>query len=790
MTRQRPERLRPSTRGTAPIALSAVALVMAALLSPVASPAVAAAADDRAPRLPDLTVEPAEFAEEAKTLPAGLTAALERDLGMSGAEYLAEGELTARAADLVAELDDAGISVEGTRLDDGRLSVIVATAVDAARAQRLGATAEVGERPTVDLDGAALEPAADLYGGTPYYYLDPSSSTGASRCSTGFSGAATANGARQIITAGHCLGNSASERQIITMAAPNQTGLLGEKIGLPVAGSYVAGGGWDFGLVGVTNSSVVARPGVLTWGGGQSAPLATPPLVLRDAYGLSTAGATLCKSGSTTGWTCGTVIGFVNDQPIGKAGSPDTYTIDAIVACITVRQGDSGGSAIIGSSAIGVTSATGVVDDARCGSAPSYLGLFTPLYNSFPDSDGANTLYGAAWEPLVAIDRPAAPSVTARAAVFTGETLTGSVAGGGPRHRIEVAIDGGTTRTAVLAGDGTWSVDISDLPRGTHRFSILSRWGQVSSSSTLTGRWLDASATRVSGTDRYATAANIATKAFPAGARTVFVANGEVFPDALSAGPAAAALDAPVLLTAAATLPDAARNALQALKPVRIVVVGGTGAVSAGVATALASYAPVERWFGADRYATSREIARRAFGASSAPVAYVATGAGFADALSAGAAGANIGAPVILVPGSESSIDGATESLLRELAVTEARIAGGTAVVSAAMATSIDAVVPTVRRLAGADRYGTSLAINADIFASAPAALIVSGLNFPDALGGSVLAGKRGSPMYISPSTCVPAATVEHIVDLSVQQIMLLGGGGALGSSVERLQRC
>jgi len=145
---------------------------------------------------------------------------------------------------------------------------------------------------------------------------------------------------------------------------------------------------------------------------------------------------------------------------------------------------------------------------------------------------------------------------------------------------------------------------------------------------------------------------------------------------------------------------------------------------------------------------------------------------------------------VILVPGTQSSVDDPTADLLRDLAVSEARVVGGTGVVSAGMAASIDAVVPSVRRLAGSDRYGTSLAINADAFTSAPSAVMVSGLNFPDALGGSVLAGKRGSPMYISPTTCVPAAMVEHIVDLSVQQIMLLGGGGALGSSVAQLQRC
>ncbi len=53
---------------------------------------------------------------------------------------------------------------------------------------------------------------------------------------------------------------------------------------------------------------------------------------------------------------------------------------------------------------------------------------------------------------------------------------------------------------------------------------------------------------RFGGADRYATAAAVSRRFFPS-ASTVFVASGRSFPDALAGGPAAAELDAPLLLT-------------------------------------------------------------------------------------------------------------------------------------------------------------------------------------------------------------------------------------------------
>ncbi len=75
----------------------------------------------------------------------------------------------------------------------------------------------------------------------------------------------------------------------------------------------------------------------------------------------------------------------------------------------------------------------------------------------------------------------------------------------------------------------------------------------------------------------------------------------------------------------------------------------------------------MQRLSGADRYATAAAVSAASF-SPGVPVAYVATGANFPDALAAGAAAAERGGPVLLVTG--SAIPASTAA---ELATTSAR---------------------------------------------------------------------------------------------------------------------
>lgn len=154
---------------------------------------------------------------------------------------------------------------------------------------------------------------------------------------------------------------------------------------------------------------------------------------------------------------------------------------------------------------------------------------------------------------------------------------------------------------------------------------------------------------RIGGADRYETAALLAERAWADGADTVYLATGATFPDALAGAAAAAAEDAPVLLSAPGSLPAATADALARLAPDRVVMLGGEQALSASVADAVTELTGItpDRVFGPDRYATASAIAREVW-ADGPVTVYLATGTVFADALSGAAAAGRRQAPVLL----------------------------------------------------------------------------------------------------------------------------------------------
>lgn len=105
---------------------------------------------------------------------------------------------------------------------------------------------------------------------------------------------------------------------------------------------------------------------------------------------------------------------------------------------------------------------------------------------------------------------------------------------------------------------------------------------------TALSEFTSGSVKRLQGANRFETAAAISKAAFPQGARTVFVATGVDFPDALAAGPAAVLDDAPILLVRRDVLPTAVRTELIRLNPDVVVILGGTASISNAVANQLA----------------------------------------------------------------------------------------------------------------------------------------------------------------------------------------------------------
>lgn len=293
---------------------------------------------------------------------------------------------------------------------------------------------------------------------------------------------------------------------------------------------------------------------------------------------------------------------------------------------------------------------------------------------------------------------------------------------------------------------------------------------------------------RVAGADRYETAARLSAQTYPAGVPVAYVATGGSFPDGLSAGPAAARGGGPVLLTAATQLPAATAAELARLRPQRIVVVGGTSVVSGGVVEALRPYATagvVTRLAGSDRYGTAAAVSAATF-APGVPVAYVASGLDFPDALTGGAAAARQKGPMLLV--SRGGVPAATATELDRLRPAKIVVLGGAAVISDATVTRLRswATSGTVTRLAGTDRYATGVAVSrATTATDGPTTVYVAtGTAFADGLAGSPPAARAGGPLLIVPPTGLTPELADELRRLNPPRIVILGGTSVVPASV------
>lgn len=274
--------------------------------------------------------------------------------------------------------------------------------------------------------------------------------------------------------------------------------------------------------------------------------------------------------------------------------------------------------------------------------------------------------------------------------------------------------------------------------------------------------------TRHAGTNRYETAAKVVAADFPGTSDVVYLATGGDFPDALAGAAAAAAENAPVLLTGTDTLPQPTIAQLRRLKPKRVVITGGEAAVSADVERQVeqTTGARIARRAGTNRYETAALIVRNAF-PDTERVVYVATGTAAPDALAGAAAAAREGAPVLLVAG--DALPGAIQTELERLDPDIVRVLGGEAAVSQKVAKAIDdATGARLDRLGGTDRFETaSLVINRAFPKRVEAVYVATGRGFADALAGAAAAATRRAPVILTERDSVPGAIADRMDVLS-----------------------
>jgi YVTN family beta-propeller protein len=274
--------------------------------------------------------------------------------------------------------------------------------------------------------------------------------------------------------------------------------------------------------------------------------------------------------------------------------------------------------------------------------------------------------------------------------------------------------------------------------------------------------------TRLAGADRVGTALAVAQEAFGDGeADSAVLARAGDHPDALAGTPLAVVLGGPLLLTPTETLPSEVAAELTRLLPsgASVHVLGGPGAVSPEVAQAVTELGfSVQRLAGPTRFETAIAIAERL---GDPPVQLITSGLDFADALSAGAAAAQLGGAVLLT--TPEAPQAATEAYLAEHPAEERYAVGGPAARAHPEATAIT----------GATRYETAVAVAERLFDESFVVGLARGEEFPDALAGGAHVAALGGPLLLTPGASLHPAVADYICARPSQ----LAGGFAYGGA-------
>ena len=201
--------------------------------------------------------------------------------------------------------------------------------------------------------------------------------------------------------------------------------------------------------------------------------------------------------------------------------------------------------------------------------------------------------------------------------------------------------------------------------------------------------------------------------------------------------------------------------------------------------TVITGFGPgVHRLAGLDRFETAVAISSRF--APNVPVLYVATGADFPDALTAAAAAAHRGGPLLLTQ--PDALPAAVRTEIVRLAPARIVVAGGESVVGTAVYDELAALTPSISRLGGSDRFETAERLIADAFSSATSAFVATSRDFPDALAASAASRSLGAPVFLVDGLArsVRASTVDAMRALGVQTVRIAGASGAVSVDIER----
>ncbi|WP_045576849.1 cell wall-binding repeat-containing protein, partial [Desulfosporosinus sp. I2] len=184
-----------------------------------------------------------------------------------------------------------------------------------------------------------------------------------------------------------------------------------------------------------------------------------------------------------------------------------------------------------------------------------------------------------------------------------------------------------------------------------------------------------------------------------------------------------------------------------------------------------------DRLAGNDMYETSAEVAK------AWPTSYYAiivSGENFSDALCSSPLAQKYNAPLLLT--TKDTLNEQTKNQLTRLRVKTVILIGGTGVISSVVEQSIKNMGIEVSRIAGSDKYETSVKI-AQAMGQFGQAVIASGETFPDALSIAPIAAVKGIPILLTPKDTLPASVKTYLLK-NIQSTYVVGGTGVVSDTV------
>lgn len=289
------------------------------------------------------------------------------------------------------------------------------------------------------------------------------------------------------------------------------------------------------------------------------------------------------------------------------------------------------------------------------------------------------------------------------------------------------------------------------------------------------------SVTRIGGVDQYATAALIAQNGWSGATDNVVLSAGTSYNlvDSLAAGPLAAKLKAPMILTDyGQTLNSFAKAELLRLQPKKIYITSGTAVIKQTVLDEIKAMGiTLVPLGGYDQYETSVNIAKEMAnqGVNISKIILASGWSSPADALSIAPIAAAHGIPILTTTKDQlpSSVQAYLASIKAK--ITTSYVVGGTAVVSDAVK---DQLPGAVSRYAGLTKYDTNIQVlkgfakdyrNDKVY-------VASGETLVEAFNGISLIAANGAPLLLVNQQLDNTAKDFVKLNISTQDMVVLGG--------------